>query len=117
MARKSIAIYAVLLMAAMRAIGDGSAQQVHVYQQTLAGGVATQLSDQTLDTGVAYSTASAPAKSGYIFTHWSFSTTQSVDNRDRLGRAREVASYTLYEETTLTANYMRSEERRVGKEC
>lgn len=88
------------------AFADGAAQQVHVYQQTLAGGVAAQLSDQTLETGAEYQTTSAPAKSGYIFTHWSISTTQYIDNRDRLGRAREVASYTLYEETTLTANYL-----------
>ena len=79
---------------------------VHVYQRTLAGGVVAQLSDQTLETGSAYSTTSAPQKSGYIFTHWSISVNQPIDNRDRLGRAKEVASYTLYEETTLTANYL-----------
>ena len=79
---------------------------VHVYQRTLAGGVATQLSDQTLETGSSYSTTSAPAKSGYIFTHWSIDVNQPIGNRDRLGRAKEVAAYTLYEETTLTANYL-----------
>ena len=79
---------------------------VHVYERSLAGGVASQMSDRTLDTGNTYSTASAPAKSGYIFTHWSISTAQPISNRDRLGRAKEVASFTLYEETTLTANYL-----------
>ncbi len=79
---------------------------MHVYERSLAGGVASQMSDRTLETGGTYSTASAPAKSGYIFTHWSISAAQSIDNRDRLGRAKEVASFTLYEETTLTANYL-----------
>ena len=82
------------------------ADVVHVYEQTLAGGVASQTRDRTLETGGTYSTASAPAKSGYIFTHWSISTNQPIDNRDRLGRAKESATYTLYEETTLTANYL-----------
>jgi hypothetical protein len=82
------------------------ANEVHVYEQTLVAGVASQLSDRTLDTGNTYSTQSAPAKSGYIFTHWSISSTQEFSNRDRLGRAKEVASFTLYEETTLTANYL-----------
>ncbi len=79
---------------------------VHVYERSLAGGVASQMSDRTLDTGNTYSTQSAPAKSGYIFTHWSISVAQPIDNRDRLGRAKEVTSFTLYEETTLTANYL-----------
>ncbi|MBQ4199751.1 MAG: hypothetical protein II649_07695 [Kiritimatiellae bacterium] len=79
---------------------------VHVYEQSLAGGVASQMSDRTLETGGTYSTASAPAKSGYIFTHWSISAAQPIDNRDHLGRAKEVASFTLYEKTTLTPNYL-----------
>ena len=97
-----VALVVMSLSLALAARGD----LVHVYQQTLAGGVATQLSEQTLETGSAYSTTTAPTKSGYIFTHWSIAASQSIDNRDRLGRAKEVASYTLYEETTLTANYL-----------
>ena len=80
---------------------------VHVYEQTLAGGVASRLSDRTLDTGNTYTTRSAPAMSGYIFTHWSISgETSGFVSRDRYGRAKAVASYRLYEETTLTANYL-----------
>ncbi len=97
---------ATALACAVCAVADDAARLVHVYEQTFAGGVVSQLSDRTLDTGNAYSTQSAPAKSGYIFTHWSISTAQPISNRDRLGRAKEVASFTLYEETTLTANYL-----------
>ena len=85
---------------------SASAAVVHVCQQTLAGGVATQLSDETLETGADYTTRTAPALSGYIFTHWSISTTQVLVNRDRLGRALDAAAFRLYEETTLTANYL-----------
>ena len=79
---------------------------VHVYQETLAGGVRTQLSDETKETGATYTTQTAPTLDGYIFTHWSISTTQSFTSRDRLGRAKDASSYTLYETTTLTANYL-----------
>ena len=63
---------------------------VHVYQETLAGGVRTQLSDETKETGATYTTQTAPTLDGYIFTHWSISTTQSFINRDRLGRAKDI---------------------------
>ena len=86
------------------------AELVHVYQETLAGGSRTQLSDETKETGASYMTQSAPALSGYIFTHWSISTAQTITDRDRLGRAKDAASYTLYETTTLTANYLPSGE-------
>ena len=95
-----------MLVASLLFASDAQAKQVHVYQQTSAGGTVTQLSDQVLETGSSYSTQTAPAKSGYIFTHWSIAQTQGLNNRDRHGRAKEVATYTLYEETTLTANYL-----------
>ena len=90
----------------MCAMADDVARVVHVYQDRLVGGVRTRLSDETKETGGTYSTQSAPSVSGYIFTHWSISVAQPIDNRDRLGRAKEVAAFTLYEETTLTANYL-----------
>ena len=79
---------------------------VHVYEQTEAGGVIAQIGDTTLDTGRAYFTQNAPAKNGYIFTHWTISTAQSFTNRDAWGRAYDAAPYTLYEDTTLTAHYL-----------
>ena len=36
--------------------GAAQGALVHVYQETLAGGVRTQLSDETKETGAAYST-------------------------------------------------------------
>ena len=92
----SMALFALALPAAV----------VHVYEQTEAGGVITQISDTTLDTGRAYTTQTAPAKSGYIFTHWTISTSQAFTNRDAWGRAYDAAPYTLYEDTTFTAHYL-----------
>ena len=51
--------------------GAAQGALVHVYQETLAGGVRTQLSDETKETGAAYSTQTEPTLNGYIFTHWS----------------------------------------------
>ena len=82
------------------------AELVHVYQQTVAGAATNLLSDTILETGASYATQSASAIDGYIFTHWSISTSQEYMNRDRWGRALDAAPYTLYEETTLTANYL-----------
>ena len=81
------------------------AAEVHVYERTLAGGVATQLGDTTTDTLTTYSTRTAPAISGYIFTHWTTTASQTLADRDRLGRAKDAVSATIYEETTFTANY------------
>ncbi len=83
---------------------SSSAAVVHVYQRTLAGGAAAQLSDETLETGADYTTQAAPALDGYIFTHWSISTAQILVNSDRLGRALDAATFRRYEEATLTAN-------------
>ena len=97
-------------IAAFLLAGVAQGALVHVYQETLVGGVRTQLSDETKETGETYTTQTAPVQSGYIFTHWSISTAQSFTNRDRLGRALDAAPYKLYEETTLTANYLPSGE-------
>ena len=82
------------------------ADVVHVYEKTLAGGVETQIADRTLDTGRSYFTQEAPQKNGYIFTHWTISTQQAFSARDDWGRAFDSAPFKLYEETTLTANYL-----------
>ena len=82
------------------------AELLHVYQQTIAGTTTNRLSDTVLETTKSYSTQTAPAIDGWIFTHWSISTAQTFSDRDRWGRALDAAPYTLYEETTLTANYL-----------
>ena len=79
---------------------------VHVFEQTSAGGSITQLSDTTLDTGAIYNTQEAPRIDGFIFTHWSIAQNQEITDRDEWGRSLDSASYMLYEETTLTANYL-----------
>ena len=100
---KSISnLLAFLAVAAVSARGE----LVHVCQQTVAGTATNQLSDTVLETGASYATQEAPAISGFIFTHWSISTAQTYSDRDRWGRAWDAAPYTLYENTTLTANYL-----------
>ena len=80
-----------------------AAEVVHVYERASTGEL---LADHTLDTGRSYLTQAAPAKSDYIFTHWTISTAQTFEPRDAWGRAYDSAPFTLYEETTLTANYL-----------
>ena len=92
-----------LLFGSLSLFADDETKEVHVIEEKL---VATQLRDQTLLTGGDYSTQTAPAISGQIFTHWSISRTQAFVNRDRLGRAKDSVTYHLYEPTTLTANYL-----------
>lgn len=79
------------------------ADVVHVFERTSTG---EQIADRTLDTGRCYTTTPAPKENGYIFTHWSISTSQEFDSRDNWGRSFDSASYKLYEETVLTANYL-----------
>ena len=99
-------LYPILALILSLAVFADGPKEVHVYERTLVGGVETQLSDTTFDTLNSYATVTAPAQSGYIFTHWSISAQQSFANRDRLGRAKDAASAVIYEETTFTANYL-----------
>ena len=94
------------LYAAALAVGGVCADVVHVYEETKINGVMTRIGETTRDTGRTYLTQTAPAKSGYIFTHWSISTRQAFAERDAWGRAHDAAPFTLYEDTTLTAHYL-----------
>ena len=84
------------------------AEVVHVKQQTVAGGSTNVLSTATAETESSYTTRTAPSLSGYIFTHWSMepATEGALVNRDGWGRALDSATYRLYEDVTLTANYL-----------
>ena len=82
------------------------AEVVHVRQVTSAGGVESVIVDELLETGADYQSWGAPTIRGYIFTHWSISRDQAFVNRDDFGRARDFVTYHLYEDTTLTANYV-----------
>lgn len=96
---------ALLLLSFLAAL-SGFADLVHVIEQTEAGGAVVQISDRSLYTGMPWATQSAPAKSGYIFTHWTISTQQDFAARDEWGRAFDSAIFMLYEDTTLTAHYL-----------
>ena len=82
------------------------ADVVHVRQVTLAGGVESTIIDELLETGADYQSWGAPTINGYVFTHWSISGNQAFSSRDAFGRAFDSVRYHLYEDTTLTANYV-----------
>lgn len=82
------------------------AELVHVYEETVVGGVTNCISDSTLETGGDYETSLAPEISGYIFTHWSTTSKQVFESRDEEGRAWDSAPFHLYEQMTITANYV-----------
>lgn len=84
------------------------AELVHVYEETAYGGSTNRISDRTLDTGGDYETSLAPEISGYIFTHWSTTSKQVFESRDEEGRAWDSAPFHLYEQMTITANYVAS---------
>lgn len=96
---------ALLLLSCLAAL-SGFADLVHVIEQTEANGQVVQISDRSLYTGMPWATQSAPAKSGYVFTHWTISTQQDFAARDEWGRAFDSAIFMLYEDTTLTAHYL-----------
>lgn len=101
---RNIFLFAVVGLLASAVCGE----QVHVCQDTLAGGVRTRLCEETVDVSATYSTLCAPSVEGYIFTHWSVSAAQSFTGRDRFGRALEIALCTPAGDATLTANYLPS---------
>ena len=82
---------------------DTKSDVVHVYEQTSTG---VLIADRTLNTGVKHKTSIPPQIEGYVFTYWSISTEQPFSTRDAWGRAYDAAPFDLYEETTLTANYL-----------
>lgn len=64
-------------------------------------------STQWLETGVAYTTVTAPASySTYRFTHWSSSSYPEELYRDPWGRSENPMSFILLEDTTNTAHYL-----------
>lgn len=98
----------ILTLMLLLAAFCSKAEVVHVKQQTVAGGRTNVLSTATAETEASYTTRTAPSLSGYIFTHWSMepATEGAIVNRDGWGRALDFATYRLYEDVTLTANYL-----------
>ena len=82
------------------------ADVVHVTYQISAGGTVATVAETTLETGYDYTTIPAPAKGGYLFTYWSSSEPDPLVMRDAFGRALDAARFTLYQDVTLTANYV-----------
>lgn len=94
--------FAALLLLPFAALAD----VVNVYEETECGGEMVRIAERSLETGRKYETSAAPAVSGWIFTHWTISTTQDFADRDEWGRALDVVPFDLYESTTLTAHYL-----------
>ncbi len=64
-------------------------------------------SSQYLESGVTYSTVTAPVTSGsYRFTHWTNSSYPATVYRDAWGRSQNPISFVLLEDTTATAHYL-----------
>ena len=69
--------------------------------------IAAVSSSQYLDTGVYYSTVTAPVTySSYSFTHWTNSSAPPPVYRDAWGRSQNPISFVLLEATTATAHYL-----------
>ena len=96
----------ILVGLMMFAVFGSRADVVHVYEQTVAGGVTNRLSDMTKEAGGDYVTQSAPSIAGFIFTGWTTDEQQPSDSRDALGRSFDAAPYHLCGPMTLTANYL-----------
>lgn len=51
-----------------------------------------RIAERALETGRKYKTGAAPAKSGWVFTYWTISTTQDFAERDEWGWSLDVAA-------------------------
>ena len=80
--------------------------QVYVTVCTEGAGAAETLSQTAVDTAKKYTTEKAPVRAGYIFTHWTLSTSQTFATRDAWGRSFDALTFTPYEHTTATAHYV-----------
>ena len=60
----------------------------------------------TATTTTQYTTIDHPMYSGWIFTHWSLENAQSISNREESGKAKDRATFTVYEDTVAIANYL-----------
>ena len=85
-----------------------AADTVHVFVERNLNGTISRTGDVTVDTLTSYTPASPVQVSGYIFTGWTISTVQDFVSRDHYGRSLETVAVTVYEATTLTANYLPS---------
>ncbi len=104
----AVACCATLLLGVSEARAD-VAHQVHLVQQVEVDGEIVEMIDLTPYTGDGFMTSNATARAGFIFTHWSTSAVQEFANRDPWGRAYEQVAFSLYETTTNTAHYVRSD--------
>ncbi len=100
------ALFALCIAHCALCIPAANAAEVHVVERADYGGTVETLRDRTLYTGTNYTTMAAPARGGYLFTHWSSTATEGFSSRDVFGRALDAASFMLYDTVTLTANYV-----------
>jgi hypothetical protein len=69
--------------------------------------IAAVSSNEFKDTGISYSTVTAPAIYGtFRFTHWTSSSYPATSYRDAWGRSLNPISFVLLENTTATAHYL-----------
>ena len=84
------------------------AELARVKQQEVYGSRTNVLSEVVYNTATSGTTASPSEHDGYIVTGWSLYpvSTNTFRSVDILGRALERASFTVYEDVVLTANYL-----------
>ena len=71
------------------------------------GSIAAVYSSQYLESGISYSTVSAPVTYlTFRFTHWTNSSASNMVYRDAWGRSLNPISFTLLEATSCTAHYL-----------
>jgi len=106
----------LLVLLLMAAAFSGWPDVVHVTQQSVASGRTNVLSSVTKATGAAYETLCAPEISGHMFVGWTIEPASPDDLTavDEYGRALDVATYRLYNDLVLTANYLPASEDRDG---
>ena len=60
----------------------------------------------SVETSSIFTTRTPPSYSGWIFTHWSLENVQPISNREESGKAKDRATFTVYEDTVAIANYL-----------
>lgn len=96
----------VALLAMVLAVGELSAAVLHVRELLSIGDRVVERTERAVSSGETYHTDVPPVVNGFIFTHWSLNTEQAIVARDEWGRGVEWASFSVYEDTDVVANYM-----------
>ena len=85
---------------------SAQAEDVHLVEQTAAGGTTNVIRTMEAGTGTNSVSLAAPSIDNFLFVYWTMSTEQTYSTHDPDGRAYDALPFVLYEDTTLTARYL-----------